>query len=214
MRFVETVQRTIQGEGRYAGSIISLLRFSGCNHSCSFCDTDFSEDRIDVPSFVELLELLPMHKVVVTGGEPTVHVLFQPVVQSLLSNGREVHVETNGFMLEDWSFKIPGSVVWVVSPKLHSSGNDYTIDQYHGIRNLYSERGRSIKDCFLKFVIGELYWDDLEEAQSLVFELGVSMDDVWFQPVSNDMEIYRAMVSGGPANAHYGMQLHKIVGVK
>lgn len=213
MKFVEVVQKTVQGEGKHVGSIMSLLRFSGCNHSCCFCDTDFSEDKIDVPSHVELMDYVPMHKVMVTGGEPTIHEDFQMVVQALLSNGKEVHIESNGFDLDDWSFKVPGNVVWAVSPKLSSSGNDYAIGNYQGVKNLFDARGRLIKDCFLKFVIGEYYWDDLEEAESLVYELGISMDDVWFQSVSNDMEIYRSMIMHGPVNAHYGVQLHKFTGV-
>lgn len=214
MRFVETLERTVQGEGKYVGSIMSLVRFSGCNHDCDFCDTDFSEDKVQFDTNSQLLESLPMQKVMVTGGEPTIHPNFQTLVEMLLSNGREVHIESNGYMLDDWAMRMPGSIVWTISPKLYSSGNGYEMDQYYGVKNLYSQVNKSIKDCFLKFVIGKKYLDDMDEAMLMISELGVSMDDVWFQPVDNDLEIYRLLVDNGPMNAHYGLQLHKMVGVK
>lgn len=214
MKFVEVIPKTVQGEGKYAGSLMSIVRFSGCNHFCSFCDTEFNEEKVDIPTYNELISMVPMQRVMVTGGEPTIHPKFAAVVQSLISHGKEVHIETNGYDLDDWSSRLPGSVVWAVSPKFEASGIDYELSNYQGIKSIYDQRGGKIKDCFLKFVIGESYLDDLYEVEQLIVDLGVSIDDVWLQPVDNNLSIYREMIEVGPVRAHYGLQLHKVVGVK
>ena len=37
---VNEIFYSLQGEGYYTGTPAVFLRFSGCNRSCGFCDTD------------------------------------------------------------------------------------------------------------------------------------------------------------------------------
>lgn len=85
---VNDIFYSLQGEGHNAGRAAVFIRFSGCNLSCSFCDTDF--DDYKEMTGTEILEnmekvtkatpnsylLTPNSSpiVVLTGGEPTLQV--------------------------------------------------------------------------------------------------------------------------------------------
>lgn len=98
---------TIQGEGRHAGQTASFLRLSGCNLSCSWCDTPYTWDwdrfdrsqevtRMGGDEVVQKLAELP-GRVVVSGGEPLVQARgLAPVLAVLKERGRVLDVETNG----------------------------------------------------------------------------------------------------------------------
>lgn len=96
---------TIQGEGRHAGRLASFLRLSGCNLSCSWCDTPYTWDwsrfdrsaethRMGVEEVAEKLESLP-GRIVVSGGEPLSQARGLAGLMRLLPS-REWDVETNG----------------------------------------------------------------------------------------------------------------------
>lgn len=124
---INAIYKTVQGEATHAGYSCALLRFSGCNlwsglevHRasaiCKFCDTDFYESRSMSSS--EILESLgslePFRFVLLTGGEPAIHV--DSFLLPLLKERYRVHIETNG------TIKLVESFDWVtVSPKAGTS---------------------------------------------------------------------------------------------
>src|SRR5882762_4105540 len=68
---------TLQGEGAHAGRAVVFLRFAACNLDCPGCDTDFSPEGAqrmaagDIAGKLRELDVGRTHRVVVTGGEPT-----------------------------------------------------------------------------------------------------------------------------------------------
>lgn len=99
---------TIQGEGTHTGTVVKFIRFSSCNRwsgresdraksVCWFCDTDFRGGQMisvqDV--LVELARLGPCRKVVISGGEATLQ-LDHEFLMNLKLAGYEIHLETNG----------------------------------------------------------------------------------------------------------------------
>lgn len=99
---------TIQGEGTHAGRAVKFLRFTGCNRwsgkkedqakaACWFCDTDFvGGDRLTAQQIAEQLNALgPVRTVVISGGEPTLQV-DKDLLLELKASCYDIHLETNG----------------------------------------------------------------------------------------------------------------------
>ena len=66
---------SLQGEGHFAGTPAVFVRFSGCNLTCGFCDTDHrrGEEWGEEAVVAEVLRH-PARHVVLTGGEPALQV--------------------------------------------------------------------------------------------------------------------------------------------
>lgn len=109
---VNEIFQSIQGEGFYTGKASVFLRFSGCNRSCYFCDTDHLQYKeMTADEIVIALFKFPARHLVVTGGEPLLQ-LDENLVAKLKDAGFYVAVETNG------SCEAPDGVDWITcSPK-------------------------------------------------------------------------------------------------
>ena len=90
---------SIQGEGYYQGTLASFIRLGGCNLRCAWCDTAHSQTAAGTREMdiADILAQLPqdVHRVIITGGEPTLHDL-RPLTAALHNRGHEVALETNG----------------------------------------------------------------------------------------------------------------------
>lgn len=101
---------SIQGEGDYAGHAAVFVRFSHCNLSCSWCDTDYDKD----PTWYTYQEVLDAVEVawspfvtrkggrpielpiiVLTGGEPSMQIT-EGLLKLFREQGYIVTMETNG----------------------------------------------------------------------------------------------------------------------
>lgn len=123
MRYkITEVFYSLQGEGFHAGTPAIFIRFSGCNLSCAFCDTDHSQYRELTAVQVKALVMacapssfysLATKRVILTGGEPTLQVGDgDRLINSLRSSGFILGIESNG------TKKIPSGIDWVsISPK-------------------------------------------------------------------------------------------------
>lgn len=103
---------SLQGEGYFAGVPAVFVRFSGCNLSCSFCDTNHGSHTIMTEEqVVEEISKYPTRHIVITGGEPALQ-LRAGFVARLHSHGYFVQVETNG------TCRLPDGIDWITcSPK-------------------------------------------------------------------------------------------------
>ena len=118
---------TVQGEGANSGSAAYFIRLAGCDVGCVWCDVKESWETEGHPiySLDELMNFMkdiPGKNVVVTGGEPAMHVLT-PLTDALSSNGFNRWIETSG------AHEISGEWDWVcLSPKKFKKclGSSYT----------------------------------------------------------------------------------------
>ncbi len=120
---VKEIILTLQGEGAQAGTAVVLLRFSGCNLNCEFCDTDFTGTDGDGGGVFKtpesLAESVADHwtakqervNVLCTGGEPLLQI-DKPLIDEFHRRGFRISIETNG------TIECPEEIDWIcVSPK-------------------------------------------------------------------------------------------------
>ena len=127
---------SVEGEGGWLGFPVTLIRFSGCNLRCTFCDTKFSSwftnDQY-VKSLDEVLAFIRAqgaYMVSFTGGEPMFREApgemdaFLELCIQLKQEGYYLKVETNG-LIYDERF-MPYIDLWSISPKLLGMGDSTT----------------------------------------------------------------------------------------
>lgn len=109
---VNEIFYSLQGEGYYAGTPAVFVRFSGCNLSCPFCDTNHVDGhQLTEEEIVDEVNRFPASHVVITGGEPGLQ-LTASLVDRLHVAGKFVQIETNGTCM------LPEAIDWVTcSPK-------------------------------------------------------------------------------------------------
>ncbi|QDP57876.1 MAG: putative 7-carboxy-7-deazaguanine synthase [Prokaryotic dsDNA virus sp.] len=94
---VNEIFKSIQGEGRFAGTPVLFVRLSGCNRSCRFCDTKYhiENDNHSVEDMAGFINDSRMNIVVWTGGEPLLQIKdIKKVIE--LTKTKIHHLETNG----------------------------------------------------------------------------------------------------------------------
>lgn len=119
LRVVEAFH-SIQGEGYWTGMPMAFIRLQGCNLSCPFCDTNHKKGSawslLDIRAFLIKTDI---RHICITGGEPMLHSDgLKDLVRYLIRNRYEVHLETNGTIIDNDIF----SRCWVtISPKTDST---------------------------------------------------------------------------------------------
>ena len=193
--------RSIQGEGVTIGTVTFFIRSVGCNLSCDWCDTKYSRTGGTEMSVSEIIERTGDEKnVCVTGGEPLLQDDIYELLDSLLMEGKNVVLETNGSV--DIS-KVPSSERMMISMdiKCPSSGmsDKMVVDN---IRYLKSSDQ-------LKFIIGD--GSDLEYAVDFINSHKIRCS-VIFSPVGGmDIEPLAEEVIERGLDVRVLPQLHKII---
>lgn len=128
------VFKSIQGEGLYCGTVQVFVRFAQCNINCDFCDTDSSEYKLyTVDQLLDEVNKFEMyHSVSITGGEPLLQADFlKEFCKRLKSQGKEIHLETNGTLFEQLKKVIDFVDVVAMDIKLPSTTKDVELWQDH-----------------------------------------------------------------------------------
>lgn len=119
---------TLSGEAPTAGQPMYLIRFSGCNLNCSYCDTPNRNEINERLTFTQLSdEIANAHKeypgafVLFTGGEPLLKERIEAISQLAAEHSETVfYVETNGSVpIRDFN---KGNLRYVADWKTPSSG--------------------------------------------------------------------------------------------
>ena len=137
MRKINEIFYSLQGEGAHTGIPSVFIRFSGCNLACPFCDTQhqngvlMSDDEI-----IRKVNTFPAKWIVLTGGEPALHIDAEFVKRLREETGKKVAIETNG------TVKLPQGIDWItVSPKEGICGDGYS----PGVGRVVVEKADEIK---------------------------------------------------------------------
>jgi 7-carboxy-7-deazaguanine synthase len=126
---IEIFGPTIQGEGAEAGLTCHFVRLGGCDFRCSWCDTMYAVDPVEVRINATLMSASEITSrlasldgaprwVVISGGNPALHKI-DSLIAELHRSDRRVAVETQGSVWRDWLADVDRLTV---SPKPPSSG--------------------------------------------------------------------------------------------
>lgn len=203
---VNEIFYSIQGESSYAGRPCVFVRLTGCNLRCSFCDTTYAYDEGDMMEIGDIFDRVSSygcHLVEITGGEPLIQSETPILIQSLIEDGYEVLLETNGTM--DIS-QVDDRCVKIVDVKCPSSGMADKNDPEN--LNRLKEKDE------LKFVIGNR--EDYDFAKKILnyVNLGVfKKNPINFSPVFGLMEprVLAEWILKDHLDVRLHLQLHKYI---
>jgi 7-carboxy-7-deazaguanine synthase len=119
---INEIFHSIQGESTRAGEPCVLVRLTGCNLRCVWCDTvhAFNEGRdMSVDEVLDRVASYGCRMVEVTGGEPLLQADAIPLLQALVDRGHEVLLETGGSLSIE---RVPVGVRRIVDVKCPGSG--------------------------------------------------------------------------------------------
>lgn len=191
---IAEAEHTIQGEGILVGTQSLIIRMIGCNKKCVYCFVKKKKpDRAyNMDSIIRVLQDFAEIDLVITGGEP----FMQPDALGLIINQAlairrdvgshsNVTVETNGtispsilkmtrFDASRVSDDNLNSVLFTVSPKLHSSGEEWSETRFAEYMKLQNVQ--------FKLVVNPYDADDVIDMQRIISFMPADMNII-VQPV-------------------------------
>lgn len=187
---------SFQGEGPSTGQRAIFLRLSGCNLTCTWCDTPYTwdwsrydratETRLATPATAaaEIATIAgdTTRLLVLTGGEPLLQQEGVSRTLNLLRTQRpslRCEVETNGTIAP--SSELAAQVHrFVVSPKLANSGVRKRARTHPAALAEFAKQPGAI----LKIVVASPR--DLAEAAVTAAQAGFGPERVWIMPIATD----------------------------
>lgn len=127
MRITE-IYASVQGETQYAGLPCTLVRTTGCDLRCTYCDSAFAFHGgrdMTIDEIVAEVDRLAAPLVLLTGGEPMLQRELPELAARLLAAGRRVMIETSGAHRLD---ALPDDVVRIVDVKTPGSREAHRMD--------------------------------------------------------------------------------------
>lgn len=162
MKKINEIFYSLQGEGHHTGYPSVFIRFSGCNLKCPFCDTTHEQGiMMSDDDIIHAVNLYKASWIVLTGGEPALHINEDFINLLKKATGKKVAIETNG------TYPLPPGIDWItVSPKSGISGEDAPVvvdradelkvvdlgqdlDPYFSLPCLHSETLFYLQPCFV-----------------------------------------------------------------
>jgi 7-carboxy-7-deazaguanine synthase len=119
---ISEIYQSIQGETQYAGLPCTLVRTTGCDLRCTYCDSAFAfhgGSEMDLAQILAAVRELGAPLVLLTGGEPMLQREIGALAALLLHSGYRVMIETSGAHAVD---SLPAGVVRIVDVKTPGSG--------------------------------------------------------------------------------------------
>jgi 7-carboxy-7-deazaguanine synthase len=202
---IHEIYRSIQGETSFVGRPCTLVRLSGCNLRCRWCDTPQAFQggtRLSRAEVVRRALELATPIVLVTGGEPLLQPAAIPLLQDLCDAGRTVMLETSG-----------ERDISVVDPRVHRIVDMKAPGSRECERNRYENLALLGARDQLKFVLSDRA--DYEWARALIEREGVigRAGEVLLSPVHGELDPRElvAWTLEDELNVRVQLQLHKYI---
>lgn len=204
---VNEIFKSIEGEGIRTGYPVTFIRLYGCNLNCSYCDTRYSCEGKDyiamrIPEIMQKVEELGVERITLTGGEPLIHPNVQALIDTLLEQGFEVNIETNG-SVDIYPYILKEDVIITMDYKSISSQENSKMNP----ANFKYLRKQDV----LKFVVGSV--EDLEDMKD-VLESYRPSSNIFVSPIFGKIEmqdIVEFILTNNLTECRIQVQLHKII---
>ncbi|MFC1670616.1 radical SAM protein [Spirochaetota bacterium] len=205
---VNDIFHSIEGESTRAGFPCVLIRLTGCNLNCEYCDTLDAKTRGEFMSDNSIIEKIENYKTVdhitITGGEPLLQKNTTALADRLIKMNLHVQIETNGSISISG---IPKNARKIVDIKTPSSGESQSfLMENIELLTLNDE---------LKFVIRNK--EDYSFSKNFITKHLYNCNAVInFSPVHNEispMELAELILADNLA-VRLNLQIHKIIGLK
>ncbi len=198
---------SLQGESTFAGLPCVLVRLSGCNLSCTWCDTLYSRSGkeskpMSLETILDRVRAFGCRLVEITGGEPLIQAQTPELIQTLLEEGYQVLIETNG------SRDIQGvdpRCIRILDVKCPSSGEQDSFLAGNLAHLTFQDE--------IKFVIGSR--EDYEFARQMIRTRlqnrpadKIHLSPVWDRVAFQDLA---AWILKDRLNARLSIQQHKVI---
>ena len=212
-RLLPIVERfiTLSGEAPTIGQPMYLVRFSGCNLRCRYCDTQYNTEISEVLSAEQLCQDIenvrmsyPGLIILFTGGEPLLGYRCEMVTEMARQLvGTQCYVETNGSILIDKN--VPDNLYYVLDWKTPSAGGGDTFCE----DNL--TRMRATHDV-IKFVADD---SDLDWTLERIRQIHSKNENIriYLSPQTGRIELPKLadFILQNRLNVSMSVQLHKII---
>jgi 7-carboxy-7-deazaguanine synthase len=201
---ISEIYASIHGESQYAGLPCTLVRTTGCDLRCVYCDTTYAfvgGRDMTVDAIMGEVDALAQPFVLLTGGEPMLQAEIPLLADRLLAANYKVAIETSGAHLLD---RLPPAVFRIVDIKTPSSGESQRM-QWTVLEGL--------RPCdAAKFVLSDE--SDYRWAADHVNRLGLAArTEVLFSPVHGQLDPRNlvAWIVRDRLPVRVNLQLHKYV---
>lgn len=201
---VNEIFYSIQGESTHAGRPCVFVRLTGCNLRCSYCDTRYAYEEgatMEISQILEQVAPFQCRLVEITGGEPLLQDDTPILIKSLLDDGYEVLLETNGSI--DISSVDPRCTK-IMDVKCPSSEMHY--------KNNLENLNRLTSRDELKFVLGTD--EDYRYAKKMIDDVRMNLQPlkaIHFSPIFGRLEpeILAEWILADHLNVRLQIQIHK-----
>jgi len=196
----QLIEKTFQGEGNEVGKLSTLIRFSGCNLRCPFCDskqtwvTDNTNLHIsgnNIKLLVTKINNLHTHNLILTGGEPFLNInnlLFWYLIKNTYKN-KTIEIETNGTCISKIRTLEKYNVKIVISPKF---------DENCYISNTKFDESILYSFDYNNFIIKFIYYPEIEKRiKDFIRKANINRNKIYLVPLTptlsdkNFQEIYK-----------------------
>ncbi len=199
----QIIPKTIQGEGSRIGYPSTLIRLSGCNLKCNFCDSkhtwtskkDSYIDEQTIDLFINRIKKFNTKNIMLTGGEPFIYgknTLFWKLLESFEN---KLEIETNGTLLTEVMLKVINRKTNTqinLSPKLDIDFYKNK-EQYYNLVETYKQIFKILNrnNYIVKFVYRDEYWDDIKQ----FIDLTECQFNIYLMAFTPDINKYKNNIS-------------------
>lgn len=201
---ISEIYPSIHGESQYVGLPCTLVRTTGCDLRCVYCDTSYAfagGREMSVEEILSEVKRLGLPFVLLTGGEPMLQKDMAELARRLVAGGFRVAIETSGAHLVD---SLPAEVCRILDVKTPSSGESERM-QWKAFQDL--------RPCdAVKFVLADE--SDYRWSVDQVERLGLlGSTEVLFSPVHGKLDVRQlvAWIVRDRLAVRVNLQAHKYI---